>query len=94
MTRHTQTTSSKASARTAKAPKMPMSSASDEVSEAPQASMPFDREQAIREAAYACFEARGCVPGHELDDWLQAEAQVLQANGHSASDSGVEQTTH
>lgn len=56
--------------------------------------MPFDPEQAIREAAYACFEARGCVPGHELDDWLQAEAQVLQANGHSTSDSGMEQTTH
>lgn len=94
MTRHTQTATSKAPTRTAKASKMPMSSESNEVSEAPQASIPFDREQAIREAAYACFEARGCVPGHELDDWLQAEAQVLQANGHSTSDSGMEQTTH
>lgn len=43
----------------------------------------FDREQAIREMAYACFEARGCEPGHELDDWLQAEAQVQQARGSS-----------
>jgi len=91
MTRHTATATSKASAHTQKAPKMmPMSSESNEHSEAPQASAIFDREQAIREAAYACFEARGCVPGHELDDWLQAEAQVLQANGRSTSDSGVE----
>jgi hypothetical protein len=41
----------------------------------------FDREQAIREVAYACFEARGGAPGYELDDWLKAEALVMQANG-------------
>lgn len=40
----------------------------------------FDREQAVREAAYACFEARGCESGHELDDWLKAEAMVHEAN--------------
>ncbi|KVW98890.1 MAG: DUF2934 domain-containing protein [Polaromonas sp.] len=33
-----------------------------------------EREQAIRETAYACYEARGCVDGDELDDWLKAEA--------------------
>jgi hypothetical protein len=43
----------------------------------------FDREQAIREAAYACFEARGCEPGHELDDWLRAEGMVHEANDRS-----------
>lgn len=45
------------------------------------AAMSFDREQAIREAAYACFEARGCEPGHALDDWLKAEAMVQPGNG-------------
>jgi|GEM_PF-2275334 len=55
---------------------------------------PFDREQAIREAAYACYEARGGEPGYELDDWLTAEAQVLQENGDPASGSSVEQVRH
>lgn len=88
MTRHTAT--SKTSTHTVKASNMPALRDSNEHSEAPQASAPFDREQAIREAAYACFEARGCVPGHELDDWLQAEVMVQQANGHAtAGDSGL-----
>lgn len=28
--------------------------------------------------AYTLYEARSCVSGHELDDWLQAEVQVDQ----------------
>lgn len=52
---------------------------------APPSAAPFDREQAIREVAYACFEARGGEPGHALDDWLKAEALVQQANGGLAS---------
>ena len=43
----------------------------------------IDHQAAVREAAYARFEARGCEPGHELDDWLQAEAMVRQATGGS-----------
>lgn len=42
-----------------------------------------DHQQAVREAAYARFEARGCEPGHALDDWLQAEAMVRQATDGS-----------
>ncbi len=34
------------------------------------------RETRIHEAAYALYEARGCVDGHDLDDWLAAEAAV------------------
>lgn len=30
----------------------------------------------IHEVAYALYEARGCVDGHALDDWLAAEAAV------------------
>jgi hypothetical protein len=30
----------------------------------------------IRERAYQFFEARGRQPGHELDDWLQAEREI------------------
>jgi hypothetical protein len=36
------------------------------------------REELIRQKAYALFEARQCESGHELEDWLQAEAQVSQ----------------
>jgi len=36
------------------------------------------REELIRQKAYALYEARQCEGGHELEDWLQAEAQVSQ----------------
>ena len=34
-------------------------------------------EEAIRMRAYELYEQRGCEPGHELDDWLQAEAEIM-----------------
>lgn len=34
-------------------------------------------EEIIRQRAYELFEQRGCEPGHGLDDWLQAEAEVV-----------------
>ena len=37
------------------------------------------RDQAIRETAYAFYEARGRLDGHELEDWFQAEAEVDRA---------------
>jgi hypothetical protein len=30
----------------------------------------------IRKRAYQLFEERGHQPGHELDDWLQAEREA------------------
>jgi hypothetical protein len=30
----------------------------------------------IAEAAYYCAEKRGFEPGHELEDWLEAEAGI------------------
>jgi hypothetical protein len=35
-----------------------------------------ERERHIREAAYFKAERRGFAPGHELDDWLAAEAEI------------------
>jgi hypothetical protein len=32
----------------------------------------------IRARAHELFEQRGREPGHDLDDWLQAEAEVTQ----------------
>jgi hypothetical protein len=31
----------------------------------------------IRRRAYQLFEGRGRQPGHELDDWLQAERETM-----------------
>lgn len=38
--------------------------------------VPASRDAMVRELAYALYERRGCVYGHELEDWLAAEAQV------------------
>ena len=37
------------------------------------------RHALIREAAYAKYEQRGAAPGHEQQDWLEAEREVDQA---------------
>ncbi len=40
------------------------------------------RQARIRAAAYALYEARGCVPGHDVEDWLAAEAALaIEAAG-------------
>lgn len=49
------------------------------------------REDMVREAAYRYFQARGSVDGHELDDWLRAEAEIERA--FSSGDS-IEPATH
>jgi hypothetical protein len=36
--------------------------------------------QAISEAAYYRAEARGFESGHELEDWIEAERQVVRTN--------------
>lgn len=33
-------------------------------------------EDTIRTRAYELFEQRGCEQGHDLDDWLAAEAEL------------------
>ena len=41
------------------------------------------REQMIAEAAYFRAEQRGFMPGNELSDWLQAEAEVQHISDRS-----------
>jgi hypothetical protein len=38
------------------------------------------RSKRIREAAYFKAEKRGFAPGHELDDWLEAEQEIDEAS--------------
>jgi hypothetical protein len=50
-----------------------------------------DRYEMIRQTAYSFYVARGCGAGRELDDWLQAEAEVnaALARGPQGSDSST-----
>ena len=46
------------------------------------------RYDMIRETAYGIYVARGCVAGHELEDWLQAEEEVNGSRTGSSQASG------
>jgi hypothetical protein len=52
--------------------------AQDPVGEA-QSGSAEPREQAIAQAAYYKAEQRGFEPGHEMEDWLDAEREVASA---------------
>ena len=40
----------------------------------------------IRTQAYLIYQARGSQPGHDLDDWLQAEFDLMQLPLHKIAD--------
>lgn len=40
-----------------------------------------DDEEKIRLRAYELYEQRGRIDGHALDDWLQAEGEILGKRG-------------
>jgi Protein of unknown function (DUF2934) len=41
--------------------------------------LPSDIEERIRQRAYELYEQRGRVDGFALDDWFQAETEILRA---------------
>jgi hypothetical protein len=43
---------------------------------------PTDLEAKIRERAYQLYLERGNTPGHENEDWLRAEREVLARQNH------------
>lgn len=45
----------------------------------PSAGSDGEWEVRIREAAYFRYLARGAEVGHEMEDWLQAEAELLES---------------
>jgi len=47
-------------------------------------------EKRIRRRAHQLYLARGEKPGHDLDDWLQAEREIL---GESPKDSAENRAT-
>ena len=42
---------------------------------------PEEVRRLIEEAAYYRAKQRGFEPGHELEDWVQAESEVMQRSG-------------
>ena len=42
----------------------------------PPATLPADQSDRIAKRAYEIARERGFSPGHELDDWLQAEREI------------------
>jgi DUF2934 family protein len=42
-------------------------------------------EHSIRQRAYDLYLQRGMAHGHDVNDWLRAEAELV--HGHSTSDS-------
>jgi Protein of unknown function (DUF2934) len=42
-------------------------------------------EEQIRHRAYSFYEQRGRQEGHDLDDWLQAEAEITGKKAKAAS---------
>jgi hypothetical protein len=53
-------------------------------------------DEAIAKRAYELYLQRGSVPGYELDDWLQAEAELVAEavsteGGRKSSSDGAEQ---
>ena len=54
-------------------------------SEQTKTSPPTDLELEIRRRAYELYEQRGYTPGHENEDWLVAEQEVLARYDHQQS---------
>ena len=40
-----------------------------------------DAAEKIRLRAYELYEQRGMIDGHALDDWLQAQSEILRERG-------------
>jgi Protein of unknown function (DUF2934) len=45
----------------------------------------FELEYQIRLRAYELYEVRGRKDGHELEDWLRAEAEITQKKARTAA---------
>ena len=65
---------------------MPEVTATAPVRKASSASSPTaDFEAQIRQRAFEIYQERGCTPGQENEDWLQAEREVLARQNHKQS---------
>ena len=47
---------------------------------------PLITEDAIAQRAYALYLAQGCEDGHDVEDWLQAERELLETKNTLSSE--------
>jgi tRNA 2-selenouridine synthase SelU len=52
------------------------------------------KDEFVRQAAYYYYESRGRIGGHELDDWLRAEAEFERTRVEGATDAPSSPATH
>jgi hypothetical protein len=50
-----------------------------------QFEQPLDLEEEVRRRAYELYEQRGKEEGHDLEDWLQAESELVQKRAKAAT---------
>jgi hypothetical protein len=43
-------------------------------------------EEQVRARAYQIYQGRGYQPGHDMDDWLQAEYELIQLPVHKIAE--------
>lgn len=58
--------------------------------EAPAQTLPL--EERIRRRAYELYVERGCQPGSDLNDWFQAEKEILRAENDARIDEASEES--
>jgi Protein of unknown function (DUF2934) len=46
---------------------------------------PVDIQEQVRRRAYELYEQRGREEGRDLDDWLQAESELIQRRTKAAT---------
>jgi Protein of unknown function (DUF2934) len=51
-----------------------------------------DLQEQISRRAYELYERRGREPGHEVEDWLQAEAELARERTMSVARTAVKKT--
>jgi hypothetical protein len=68
----------KAEAKKPQAPKSPAPKLEAVRGEARNNVVPINLEEEIRRLAYLYSERRGFQPGHESEDWLNAEHEIMQ----------------
>ena len=54
-----------------------------------ESAMKEQKRLMIEEAAYFRAEKRGFEPGHELEDWFLAEAQILKSFARTLADATI-----
>jgi len=54
-------------------------------SASPNSPTPIDLEAQIRQRAYELYQERGGASGHENEDWVRAEQEVLARHEHQQS---------